>query len=347
MRIAGDERTLRVGLIGAGMISPFHLAAWAKVPSAKVVAICDSDRGRAAERAGRFAIPAVHDDAEAMLSGEALDAVDIASPREWHVAHVRLAASHRAAVLCQKPLAPTLAEAEALAAELGRSCRLMVHENWRFRPVYRLIKRWLDDGRIGAIRSARMVVRSAGLVPGADGRLFALDRQPFMRDLPRMFVSESLIHQIDVVRWLAGPLSVRAAALGRACPAIRGEDRASILMTAADGMPVLVDGDMAIHGYPPRSTEELEIAGTRGTLRYADLRLSCMTGAGREEIVYDRDAIYQASFDACIGHFVECLKSGAPFETDPADNLETLRLVEDAYRLAGPIHDLSHPPARP
>ena len=44
---------------------------------------------------------------------------------------------------------------------------------------------------------------------------------------------------------------------------------------------------------------------------------------------------YQASFDGVIGHFVECLESGAQFETDPSDNIETLRLVEHGYWAAG------------
>jgi len=75
-------------------------------------------------------------------------------------------------------------------------------------------------------------------------------------------------------------------------------------------------------------------------LRFADLRLS-LSGAESESVAYDRDEIYQASFDAVIRHFVKCLESGAAFETAPEDNLETLRLVEDTYRLAGPIRDLA------
>ena len=75
-------------------------------------------------------------------------------------------------------------------------------------------------------------------------------------------------------------------------------------------------------------------------MRFADLKLS-LSGAETASIAYDRDAIYQASFDACIRHFVDCLASGAEFETAPADNLETLRLVEDTYTLAGPVRDLT------
>ena len=65
--------------------------------------------------------------AAAMFAAEKLDAVDIATWRETHVELTRLAAAHRVHVLCQKPLAPTLAEAESLAAEVAGRIRLMVH----------------------------------------------------------------------------------------------------------------------------------------------------------------------------------------------------------------------------
>ncbi len=62
-----------------------------------------------------------------------------------------------------------------------------------------------------------------------------------------------------------------------------------------------------------------------------------LRGAEPRGVRYDNDRGYQASFDGVIAHFVDCVESGAPFETDPADNLETLRLVEHAYWAAG-IH---------
>ena len=60
-----------------------------------------------------------------------------------------------------------------------------------------------------------------------------------------------------------------------------------------------------------------------------------MLGQSPRSERYDRDRGYQGSFDAVIAHFVDCLDTGAPFETGPSDNLETLRLVEDAYDAAG------------
>ena len=54
-------------------------------------------------------------------------------------------AAHRGVpVLCQKPLAPTLSQAESLVAEFADKTRLMVHENWRFRPYYRQVAQWLE-----------------------------------------------------------------------------------------------------------------------------------------------------------------------------------------------------------
>ncbi|HEX2114294.1 MAG TPA: Gfo/Idh/MocA family oxidoreductase [Alphaproteobacteria bacterium] len=327
---------MRVGLIGAGMISHYHLIAWSRLGSARVVAICDPDRTRAEARAREFGIAAVYASAEDMLAHEALDALDIASPRERHAEQVRLAAARGVPALCQKPLVPTYEEAERLIAEVDGKCRLMVHENWRFRPFYRRTRQWIDERRVGSLRSAAMTVRGSGLIAGADGRFPALERQPFMRDVPRLAVTESLIHHIDVVRWLVGPLQVLAARIGRTCPVIKGEDRATIMMSSADGVPVLVDGDMAAPGYPPRAVERLELTGTRATILFEDKRLS-LIGKDATMEAFDLAACYQASFDDCIRHFIECLLLDAPFETDPRDNLQTLRLVEDTYRLAGPI----------
>jgi D-apiose dehydrogenase len=327
---------LRVGMIGAGMISRYHLLGWSRLPNVTVVAICDPDEPRAASRAREFRIASVYADARAMVDREALDALDIASPRETHAAMVRLAAARGLAALCQKPLTPTLAEAEALVAEIGAQIRLMVHENWRFRPAYRRIKQWLEIGRIGELRAARMLVRGSGLLRNDKGEYPALTRQPFMRDVPRLAVSESLIHQIDVMRWLIGPMRVLGARLGRICPEVAGEDRATIMLASDDGAPVVVDGDMAAPGYPPRTSDLLELTGTRGTILFKDMRLSLM-GSAHESVSFDPEESYQASFDDCIRHFVSCLETGAPFETNPQDNLETLRLVEDTYRLAGPV----------
>jgi predicted dehydrogenase len=329
---------LRVALAGAGMISHYHLTAWSRVGNrAKVVAIADPDRAKAALRAETFGIPAVYTDVAEMLTAEHIDAIDIASPRETHAQNVEYAASRGIDVLCQKPLAPTLALSESLVRDLGGRVRLMVHENWRFRPWYRRMRRWLEEGAVGDLVLGNMTSISSGLLPDATGKIPALVRQPFMAGETRLLIAESLIHEMDVVRWLMGPLRVVAARASRSIDEVKGETLSAIFMETAAGAPVIVTGAMTAPGFPSRGQDRFELIGTKGSA-VVDGTAARLLGPRTDNHDYDFDEGYQASFDGVIAHFVDCLESGATFETDPTDNLETLRLVEHAYWAAG-LHD--------
>ncbi|MBL8673132.1 MAG: Gfo/Idh/MocA family oxidoreductase [Alphaproteobacteria bacterium] len=325
----------RIGLIGAGWVTQHHLDGWrALAARAHVVAVADpSDPARAA-RAREYGIAATYADAAAMLDREALDAVDVAAPREHHAPLCRLVAARGIPVLCQKPLAPTLAEAEALARDVAGKARLMVHENWRFRPHYRTVRRWIDAGRIGRLRNAALSIRTCGLLPDASGGRPALARQPFMAHEARMLVAEALIHHIDTLRFLLGPLTLDAARLGYGCSAIRGESDATMLFSGADGIAATLVGDFAAHGHPPILRDRLEIQGTTGAIRLDATGLE-LSGPSPERVAVDFDAEYKASYRDTIAHFLDRLDDGGPFETAPEDNLETLRLVERAYDIGG------------
>jgi predicted dehydrogenase len=349
-------RPLRVGLAGAGWVTQYHLESWAQLADrARVVAIADPDVAAARQRADIFGIPAVYDSVEAMLQSEPLDAVDVAAPREAHAPICRAAARQQLAILCQKPLAPTLAEAEALVSDVGREgVRLMVHENWRFRPHYRRIAEWLRAGHAGEIRTVTMSLLTSGLVPDPDGTLPALVRQPMLATLDRFLLMEVLIHLVDTLRFLLGPLSLVGTRLGRSCPAVRGEDRAALFLSTLDGAAVSLIGDFMARDHPPAQYDRLEIVGTHGEiiLERDRLRLTADVPArasaarervgesegGRPSVKEDRPldlaANYRASYAAAIAHFVDRLADDGPFETGPDDNLETLRIVEAAYAAA-------------
>ena len=81
VRPNGSE-LLNVALIGAGMISAFHLTAWKQLKGVRVVAVVDPDLARAQRRAAEFGIPAFYGSLDEMFARETLDAIDIASPRE-------------------------------------------------------------------------------------------------------------------------------------------------------------------------------------------------------------------------------------------------------------------------
>jgi D-apiose dehydrogenase len=322
---------IRMGLIGAGWVTQHHLDAYKTLTDrVQVVAIADPSADARHGRARTYGIPHSYADAAEMIAREALDAVDIATPRATHVAMCRLAASKRLSVLCQKPLAPSYEQAQALVSEWPQGVRLMVHENWRFRPHYRQIRQWLSEGRIGPVRQALMTIFTSGLKADADGRLPAVARQPFFATEERLLLMEVMIHHVDTLRFLLGPLALDGARLGHACPGVRGEDRATLMMSSPQGTAVVLTGDFMAAGYPAAQFDRLEIFGEKGTIRLSGTTLELIAP---EPITHevDLDANYKASYRQAISHFLDCLASGAPFETSPADNLQTLRLIEEAY----------------
>lgn len=328
-----DGGRLRVGLVGAGDISSNHLVAWGKAERAKVVAVCDRHEERARARAGEYGIGAVYRDAGAMLDREDLDVLDVATWRDSHAALVRLAAERGVDVLCQKPLARTLAEAEALAADVEGRIRLMVNENRRFAGRFRAIGQWIAQGRLGELRQCNMIMHRSGFLKDAHGRRAAVERTAGMAREPRLLVQESLIHQIDVLRYLLGPLAVVAARTLYTEPDMPGETLATLFFETPRGAPVIVAGSFVAPGFGALVSDRLEIIGSRASIVLDGERLAIMNGA-REEHAFDMAADYQACFDAAMDHFSQCLWDGLAFESDVRDNLETLRLVEEIYQAA-------------
>jgi predicted dehydrogenase len=329
------KQPLRIGLIGAGMVSRHHLIGWQAIANqAKIVAIVDPVADNARLRASEFDIPAIFASAEAMLSATELDAVDIAAPREFHAPLVRLVAKRGIPILCQKPLAPTLKEAESLIDDVKDQTRLMVHENWRFRGYYRDAAAWLRAGKIGKTKQAQLTLVTSGVLPDANGKQPALERQPFMRRERRLLVAEVLIHHLDTLRVLLGEMQVKSAGLTQTCKDLAGEDGAVIHLETTDGAMVSVFASFAAHGYPASQMDRLDVLGETGSIRLEGSRLTC-AGSTPEDKQYDLAVEYQGSYSATIKHFIDCLIHNKPFETSPEDNLKTLRLVEDCYRLSG------------
>lgn len=328
--MSGD---LKAALIGTGMISLYHLRAW-QAAGVPIVAVCDLDRAKAETRASEFGIARVYDSPEVMFADGGFDVVDIAASVAGHAPLTRMAADHGVHVLLQKPMTETVAEAEALVADIGDRIRFMVHENYRFRPHYMTVRRWIDAGLIGRPRHAAISVRGSGLCPREGAEPFLIERQPYLSGFRRNLVFETMIHHLDVLRLLVGPLEVVAARLNRLAEGLPGEDTASILMAGPNGLIATADGCICAPGYPPLHGDRLEIVGMRGTVMM-DFNRVYLVGAEEEAEEVDLIGRYQECFDHAIAAFVEGVRDGTPFETDRLDNLETLRLMESVYAAAG------------
>jgi predicted dehydrogenase len=122
--------------------------------------------------------------------------------------------------------------------------------------------------------------------------------------------------------------------LNRSCADLAGEDSAVIQLRTHDGANVSVFASFAADGFPAQQVDRLDVLGDKGSIRLDGPRLTC-AGENPGERRYDLAVEYQGSYNRTIAHFVEALRDGRPFETAPEDNLETLKLVEDFYRLSG------------
>jgi predicted dehydrogenase len=266
-----------------------------------------------------------------MLDKETLDILDIASPREFHAEQIRLAAARGVDVLCQKPLMNTLAEGEEIVNEVEGKIRLMVNENRRFRSDFRQAEQWIRDGKLGDVLQCQMLMHRSGLLPDKDGRRPAVVRSPAMGTLKRLLMSEVFHHQFDVLRYLTGPLQVIAARALRTQKEIPGDTLATIFMETSAGAPVVLAGSFVAPGFGVVVSDRLELIGTRGSILLNPGELKLL-GPEESTITYDMKEEYQTCFNAAIAHFVECIRTDKPFESAARDNLETLGLVEAAYR---------------
>jgi len=168
-------KELCFAILGTGFWSRYQLAAWREVPGARCVAIYNRTRAKAEKLAAEFAVPAVFDNAEELIRSVRLDFLDVITDVETHPHFVQLAASHRLPVICQKPMASSLAAARGMVAACERvGVPFFIHENWRWQRPFRELKRVLDSGEVGRVFRAR--VDFANSFP-------VFENQPFLRQL--------------------------------------------------------------------------------------------------------------------------------------------------------------------
>ena len=329
-------KTFKLACIGSGYFAPFHIRAWKRIPEVELVTLCDLDIEKAHDLARAFDIPEVTNKPESIANNSEIDIVDIITPPSTHYELCDLMIRKEKHVICQKPLAPDLAEARRIVqlADQGVG-RFMVHENFRFQPWYRKMKQLLSDGVIGSKLHTVTLKMRMGDGWGAEAYL---DRQPYFREMDRLLIHETGIHYIDVFRFLFGEIVSVYARLRNLNPVIKGEDTALIIFDFAQGGVGLLDGNR--YNEPnyddPRYTfGETTVEGDQGTMRlYGDGSITLQALGGIEqEVTYQHEQLDFAS--DCVyqtqKHFIKSLVDHTPFETNGTDYLRNLLVQEAIY----------------
>jgi len=330
-----------IALLGAGFAGRRQAAGWRASKDARLVGIWSRTHANSESLAADYDTEA-YQDLDALITSPLVDAVDIATAMESHLALAIRAAEAGKNVLCQKPLAPNLAEARRLVDSCDQAgVRLMVNENFRWRPWYRTIRELLDAGTIGKPFYLRLDARSGWALTTRDRpsqQVFA--SQAFLRTMTPLILLEVGVHYLDIVRCLFGdPDQVYARTL-KITPrdVVRGEDVASLMLAYPDRTAV-VEMSWASSGYGDETEFQPDIVaieGSAGTLfleRSGQVRSVDRDGLTRS-VAVDTAGYAEASWAAPLQHFVDRLEDGGPFETSGVYGLETLRMVFQSYRSA-------------
>ncbi|GAB2749128.1 Gfo/Idh/MocA family protein [Nocardioides pakistanensis] len=157
---------LGVGMVGYAFMGAAHSQAWRNVHrffdlplTPRMSVLCGRDQGRVTAAAGKLGWESTETDWRALMTRDDVDLVDVCTPGDTH-AEIAIAALEAGKhVLCEKPLANTVEEAEAMAAAADRAAangvRSMVGFTYRRVPAIALARQLVQEGRLGTIRHVR------------------------------------------------------------------------------------------------------------------------------------------------------------------------------------------------
>jgi UDP-N-acetyl-2-amino-2-deoxyglucuronate dehydrogenase len=253
-------QTFRVALVGCGRISTNHFDSIAKLDGLSISAVCDVVEQRAREAGGKLGVP-WFTSYETMLREAPCEIVTIATPSGLHPAHGILAARAGKHVVCEKPIAITLASAD----ELVRACddagvKLFVVKQNRLNPPVQLLKRAMEKGRFGKVYLANTTVRwtrPQSYYDQAPWRgTWEFDGGAFMNQAS---------HYVDLMQWLVGPVESVIAKTATLARKIEAEDTGVAVLRFRSGALGTIEVTMLT--YPKNLEGSITILGEKGTAK--------------------------------------------------------------------------------
>lgn len=324
--MSASVRKLGWGVVGTGRIVEGTMApAMVAEPECELVAAVSRDQGRADAFAAKFGAPFAYTDYEAMLANPEVQAVYIATPNAQHAAQVVAAARAGKHVLCDKPMAVTVADAIAEVEACARAgVRLGINFHNRHLPWVRDVKRIVEQGLIGDVINVQ-VEASAGGRPPVDWRT-----DPELAGLGTVY--NVGVHVFDFLRFILDSEIVDVAAMfdddhGR----YRVDTQAFILMRFSNGVVAYVNcnqttpypqNDIAIYGTKGR------IAGVSLTRSRIDGVLRVLTADGETETPYPSPGAHRL----CLAAYTKAVLDGEQPNASGEDGLRSMQLCEAMAR---------------
>lgn len=307
--------TLRIGIAGCGKIARvLHAPGLNEEPGVEIVALMDPEESRVLGLAQEQAPAATICRSFEELLAVDLDAVCICSPNHLHAPQTLAALDAGLHVLCEKPLAGTLADGRRMVASAGeKGLILHVNHSLRYVPLYQTLARLVTEGAIGEVQHVRCLRASGkspdqGWSPGASWFVSKKAQGGLLLDIG--------IHMLDVMSWLAGPPVQVSGMLQTRQEGIDVPDNVRALISYQGG----ASGVLELSWTFPVGGGLLEVYGTEGTLRvgFGDEAIACLTPDGTTYPEVPESA--PSSFHA----FVQAVRTGQPSPTSGELGLQAL-----------------------
>ncbi len=308
---------VRVAVIGCGAISQAHLRSYAANGRAQIVAVADPVQAVAEARAQEYDANA-YSDYKDMLRDEELQAVSICTPPPSHREITEAAAARGLHVLCEKPLAMSVAEGEAMvnAARRAEVILMTAFCNRFYTPIAKA-KEWIDAGKLGPLHHLRLRFAGVELMAGT-----------WLADPAQGggILWESGPHYVDLFRFLVGEMKSIYGKGGTLAQDIPGTDTVAFLAESVDGVVGTLEGSWS----SPHTEKCVEVYGERGAIV-----IDFQTNRSRfsldhvtehvESDVGGHDRFYQE-----VSHFLDCVTGEAEPIVTGADGVEAMRLITAA-----------------
>ncbi len=319
---------LRVALVGCGLISDDHIRAYAAHAERAKITVCyDIDAEKAKSRAAGLEAR-VAASLEDILADPAVDALEVCTPPHLHPEICIAAARAGKHVLCQKPLARTVAECDSMIAAAGAAGTVLFYgETNRTLPSALMAKQAVDAGCIGQLVGiqARFAYWQGGEIMNTAWRY-----DPAVAGGGQLL--DSGIHALALLHTLGGPVHSVSCYMHRFRPEMGGEDTTAVAVQFAGGAVGTLFSSQAVGTWVPGPL--LTVSGTEGALTLgggAALTLHQPDLPDRKEVLLAEDG---NSFAAMIGAYLDTVLLGTENLSPGEAGRQDLALVLAAYQSA-------------
>ena len=320
----------RVCVVGAGLWArSMHLPALLRLPQAEIVSVVAATEESARRTAADFGVPAWHTDIETACRDDRVDVIDIVAPPDVHLPATLAAARHGKHVICIKPLARNVAEACQMAsAAHDAGVRLFYAENVPFIPAVREARALIRAGRIGSVYRVK-ACEGIGEPPGN----WRFDRE---RSGGGALI-DMAVHSIEFCRFIAGaPVRSVYAETGTFVWAERGaaEDTAVLTLRFANDVIGQCEDSWSL---PVAMDSRFEIFGTAGRILIDNLHrqpLQVVSESSGWSFPLPVPGLLADGHLDMLAHFLDCIRTGEPSESEAGIGLQALAVVEAATRSA-------------